>query len=143
MKDIYKKLLKEVKQEAIKLKKYATKDELCKLNLNLLQSDSPCRCIYGQMTENCFNARATELIMLCNDRLYELDNNKPDVKDALNGEIKIVEERVKQNAYSPIEIFIDLPNNFINIDKLIKFLKYEIGNLDFEEYKGIDEMSKD
>jgi hypothetical protein len=51
--------------EATKLKSWATQKELEKLNFNLLTPCNKNSCVYGQMTGNCFNERATELLNCC------------------------------------------------------------------------------
>lgn len=62
---ITKKLKLKVIDEATKLKSCATQKELKKLNFNRLRPNDKSRCIYGQMTKNCFNKRATELLNCC------------------------------------------------------------------------------
>lgn len=58
-------LKRQVAREANLLKKYATKEELDRLNAKLLKPFKEDGCIYGQMTGDCFGSRATDLIHKC------------------------------------------------------------------------------
>lgn len=62
---ITKKLRKQVIKEALNLRKYATKEEISKLNINTLNTMESDLCIYGQMTGDCFSERAIELLNKC------------------------------------------------------------------------------
>lgn len=59
------KLKLKVIDEATKLKSCATQEELEKLNFKRLDPERIQKCIYGQMTGNCFSKRATELLNCC------------------------------------------------------------------------------
>lgn len=54
-----------VKRELTNIKKYATVEELNNLNFYDLNPLDHRFCIYGQLTDSCYNERATELIKLC------------------------------------------------------------------------------
>lgn len=54
-----------VKDEAEKLREFATAEELSRLDAARLYSAIPSLCIYGQMTGDCFNSRAQELLEMC------------------------------------------------------------------------------
>lgn len=58
-------LLELVAQEAAAIRKHAIKSELDQLDFNELDPEAADSCIYGQMTGNCFNTRAKELLTLC------------------------------------------------------------------------------
>lgn len=58
-------LVSEVIKEAKLIKQYATAAEISKLDVFQLDHQDPDYCIYGQMTGNCFNQRANELLHLC------------------------------------------------------------------------------
>jgi hypothetical protein len=73
-------------KELDNIKKYATKEELDKLDIYKLNSASKYDCIYGLLTGSCFSSRATELTKLCTNRLktcfrslslIDLIKNKP------------------------------------------------------------------
>lgn len=57
-------------QEAINIKKYAIPSELKKLDFHQLDENHVEKCIYGQMTGNCENPRANQLIDLCALKVY-------------------------------------------------------------------------
>ncbi len=59
------KLKLKVLDEATKLKSCATQEELEMLSFGRLKPDDKNKCIYGQMTGNCFSERATELLSCC------------------------------------------------------------------------------
>lgn len=111
------KLEKLVIEEATNLKKYATKEELDKLDYATLKEDDIFHCVYGQMTSLCFGYRATQLIDKCIDFKYQhlYKNNKP-----------IISKRYDNNCYySPIERFLIAYKGSKKIKKLIDFLKDE------------------
>lgn len=54
-----------VLKEINNIKINATKEEINNLNIETLKPSQMSYCIYGQMTGDCFNPRATELIQLC------------------------------------------------------------------------------
>ncbi len=65
MDNISNNLKRQVLREANNLKKYATKEELQRLNIELLVPKFQTACIYGQMTGDCYSPRASELIHKC------------------------------------------------------------------------------
>lgn len=114
-----------VKKEAKNLRKFAEKSELRKLNFKVLYPKSQNSCVYGQMTNNCFSDRATELIKKCCERVYDSPNASTDMSKAkLNGNPK---RRIRDRFYSPIEIYITQPDNVENTNgnnkNLINYLK--------------------
>lgn len=140
-----------VKREAKNLRKFAISKELQKLEIDELNSTDGTQCIYGQMTGDCFSARASELIEQCCERVYssnktirgEIDNNV--ANSPLNGKPKD-----RSSYFSPIEVFI--ANNSIkdtddwhdekfilgytaadneNNKRLVKYLKGETNRLTF------------
>ncbi len=54
-----------VNEEALNLKKYATKEEIEKLDFTKLDPQDHRLCIYGQMTGHCANKRSIELQNKC------------------------------------------------------------------------------
>lgn len=135
------KLLKElVIKEAKALKKLATPQELSNLKIENLSTLDRNRCIYGQITGDCFNSRAEELIMDACERVYTPGgvngpdgakiNGKPEY-DRFNSEEQGAGKRVKY--YSPIEVFIDQRSSQTsgNNERLVKFLKGETKTLKF------------
>lgn len=131
-------LQKLVIKEATRLKKHATKEELSKLDFDTLHPDHWQRCIYGQMTGDCFSQRAYELILECAPRVYvaPLSDStscglEPDGK--LNGKPHSIKHHSVRGDYyfSPIERFIYLPGNKGKTKKLISFLKGKTTKLEF------------
>lgn len=51
--------------EVENIKRYATPEEIAKLNLASIDSYDKTGCIYGQMTGSCLSFRATEMIEKC------------------------------------------------------------------------------
>ncbi len=95
---------KRAKAEAIRLREHATQEELARLNLHNLGTTDPDRCIYGQMTGNCNNERAVELIVKSAERVFHTDGGYLTFeKTKLNGK-PTVEDR--NDYYSPIELYI-------------------------------------
>lgn len=54
-----------VKQEADKLKEFAIKEELNRLDFKTLTPERIDLCIYGQMTGDCFSDRSFDLVRKC------------------------------------------------------------------------------
>lgn len=61
---------KEIKQEADNIRKFATKEEISRLNFRDLIPVHSESCIYGLMTGDCNSKRATELIEKCCPKGY-------------------------------------------------------------------------
>lgn len=131
-----------VKEEAKNLKKHADKKQLENLNFKFLDFDSPERCIYGQITGDCFSEEAHNLIQKCAKRVYKSNynelnwesnistcklNGKPEIKKGLG------RDRVEL-FYSPIEVFIAQDKNITNgnNEKLVNYLKGKITRLNFK-----------
>lgn len=114
--------------EATKLKKAASKTELINLSFNRLRTQSTDGCIYGQITGNCFNSRATELIEASCKQVITRSDSCTLVTGTLNGDPKKANRR---EYWSPIEMFIDQPRNKENgnNERLIEFLKDETKTL--------------
>lgn len=109
-------------EEATNLREYATKKELNKLNLKNLYPSCTDTCIYGQMTGDCYSARAHKLISMCTSKIYK--GNLRYFKLNGNPKTETLSERLYlvNEYYSPIEIFIA---NCLSEDKksIINFLK--------------------
>lgn len=128
--------LKKMKELAVKeatnLKKHATKQEIDNLNLFTFDPTSESRCIYGQMTGECYSERSVELIQKCCTRVY---NVKPAVcvrDQKLNGAPTAIDEDKHRGAFyhSPIEVLIWPGNGGKESgEKIIKFLKGETKEL--------------
>lgn len=121
--------------EATKLKASITSSELLRLNIESLDPTSYKTCIYGQMTGDCFNERATELIESCCEKLItgEIGGEVTPVKEA-----KISDEFARNTddgdvKWSPIELFIAQVKNTNNGNnaRLVAFLKGETETLEF------------
>lgn len=121
---ITKELLDEVVKEATLLKQHATPEELGRLNYNIKYWDKH-QCVYGKLTTDCFNDRATQLLNLCARPLTTFPSR-------FHWDDK--ENRVRRNTrkfrrspgggsfYSAIEIYIAHLGDQKNID-LVNFLK--------------------
>jgi hypothetical protein len=115
--------LKRVKQEINNLKKYAKKEQLEKLDFNRLIPESDKFCIYGQMTGNCYNDEAAELIKKCckvetsYGSIYRRFSNPVDFK-----------AREYSSYHTYLEHFIY--NYKHNNENIVKYLKGEISELE-------------
>lgn len=130
-------LRSDVRQEADNIKKYATKEEISRLDFKSLDPKKIDRCIYGQMTGNCDNERAVELITLCAKR-YVKDNQLTMIRvdgferiaSRVNGEtVDQLSLRRASSSYpltqhsSMIEAYILLPG--AKNESLINYIKGE------------------
>lgn len=113
--------------EAKNLKKFATPEELARLNIKNFDPNHTERCIYGLCTGDCNSSRAMELIKWCARRVYNAADTFKNAK--LNGSPSKKGPRswLSMPYLSPIEVFIGR-NKDINDQmnaKLIAFLKGE------------------
>lgn len=127
-------LVKLVRKEADNIKLYAYPNEIEKLSFRKLKVLDPERCVYGQMTGDCYGSRASELIRNCATRVY-LNGSRglcEDVIDNLNGSpqdfaVKLEPTR-RWTYHSPIELFVFLAyvnhNEFAN-EMLLDYIKGE------------------
>lgn len=125
-----------VKKEADKLKRFATQEEIAKLNFGKLEPTNRNECIYGQMTGDCYSGRANELIVECAERVYSVNkhDNAMDKNNRLNGAPTIKKTTDRKYWYhSPIEMFIAYDKNKgVNSKRLIDYLKGYESNLIFD-----------
>lgn len=123
----------DVRKEAENLRKYATKEELEKLDFDKLDSSDRTRCIYGQMTGNCFSQRSAELINNCAITHFE---ELPDAVEEMIGyviekELFFLQKRTDPwvpTSYSAIEAYICLPE--AKNANLISYLRGETETLE-------------
>lgn len=124
-----------VKIEADNLRRFATEEELDSLDFSNLDSSDIHHCIYGQMTGNCLNKRALELIESCCETVYERKSEILGIRRVYNKECGIIKNIYSDDrlAYymSPIEKFILIPFNHGNTIALINYLKGEAKELIF------------
>ena len=137
-------LIKLVKEEARNLKKKATKTELSNLDFKELNPSTPHRCIYGQITGDCFEERAKNLIEKCATKIYQYKENMNGLYNSeLNGKPNFEIQSRKGFSflctpdiihYSPIECFITNPLNKRNGNNktLINYLKGKTKTLRFK-----------
>lgn len=136
-------LKEDVRKEAEALRVHATKEERERLKFDELDVLSKRRCIYGQMTFDCFSDRAAHLISACTQRYFKPDVMVRDDDDLLavttdsilshaNG--NEVENFIKERTdllssahYSAIEAYILLPE--ARNENLIAFLRGETETL--------------
>jgi len=124
---ISRELVKEVHTEARKLRKAATEKELRNLDFSELRVLSPSRCIYGQMTGDCFSSRAEGLIQQCAKHVIDTHSS---IISEVTCELKAVdpsqihqENKYGRYLFSPIEVYIG--NDGADNRQLIAFLKGE------------------
>lgn len=128
--------LKAVKQEARNLKKYATKEELQKLDFETFDPENPQCCIYGQIADNCATPRAVELIKKCCNKMVKSDEwmligaeTFTKLKNRINGKVGDLGRIFASSRYfSSIEAYIVLKD--AKNENLINFLKGKTKNLD-------------
>jgi hypothetical protein len=119
-------------EEAINLKQHATKLELESLCFEELDPMDETRCIYGQMTGDCYNERAVELIVNCCPRVYKASTRFGgiDPEADLNGAPVQSKNRCTE-YHSAIEMLIVKENGGQDAQKkLIAFLKDETQTLE-------------
>ncbi len=125
---ISKRLVKEVHKEAKKLKVTASADELENLDFSYLSPTAGSRCIYGQLTGDCFTSRAIELIKEC----AAVGIHDSDVgSESQSCKIQIGKKtdiRSGNEFWSPIEVYIG--QNGADNKHLIDYLKGDIKKLD-------------
>lgn len=127
MKKVNKTLAELVIAEATALRKLTTDREKQKLSLNLdeLLPNNTDRCIYGQMTDNCFSRRANELILKCATRVYEIPAGvwfSTLSESVLNGKPTKVPDR-KIAYFSPIEKYIFITKSEKGKQALLEYIK--------------------
>lgn len=118
MKKLSKAIREAALKEALAIRQHATQKEIRNLAKSRLQTTQVDGCIYGQMTGNCSNIRAKELLSQCAPVCIDTDNSNeysvsdifdnPDKTDALIQESCSFEYR-KGNyitVWSPIEVAI-------------------------------------
>jgi hypothetical protein len=98
-----------VVNEAKKLRELTTVEERSNLDFDTLDPTEGARCIYGQLTGNCHNDRAEELMKKSCSRVYKYGKGVRQ-PGKLNGSPKKL-KRLKRTGdpigfWSPIEIFI-------------------------------------
>jgi len=103
----------EVKQEADNIRKFATKEEIAKLDFEALWTPSLKLCIYGQMTGHCHSERAIELIEKCAVGYFH--DIYSDFKIDNIGDVK------QQRHFSSLEH--EIHNNPKGNKKLIEYIK--------------------
>lgn len=108
------KLKKLVVKEVLNLRKYATKKEIEKLDLNTLNPEKSNFCIYGQMTGSCFSERAYTLLNKCTEPY----STYLSIMDNKSTEKKFYDS---SRDWSPLEFYIFQPG--ANIKLLIKLIK--------------------
>lgn len=127
-------LIKLVKEEAQKLREHTTQEEKAHLEADMFEGNNGQRCIYGLLTGNCYNSRATELIGLCCERVYNTRNGwLPDIDYAiLNGKPNGTRNRDSVEYFSPIEVLVGDDASYTtmkNAGPIIAYIKGETDEL--------------
>lgn len=122
-----------VVEEATKLKNNISEEEKQKLSFQMLNHKSRVDCIYGQLTGNCDNDRARELMDKCCTRVYSTgDEWFVEVETCkING--NLTPKMRRELFFSPIEVFISQKRNQKNGNNelLVNYIKGEIDELVF------------
>lgn len=137
LEDNYDSLVILVKEEAKKLRIYATKEEIERLDSATLDADKVSMCVYGQMTGNCKNERSMKLIHKCCHRVYSSGCLYTISDSKLNGKPDLLVDPLRRltTYVSPIEKFIlynKNKNNAQNNNILIDYLKGNTNELNFK-----------
>lgn len=110
-----------VVEEIENIKKYATKEEISRLNLKNLDPNLSSGCIYGQMAGSCNNDRGIELIRLCCKTATSFRH----VGDSRVQKTHPRTATVLFDSYSYLENFIFRYNHEHNNKNIISYLKGE------------------
>lgn len=114
-----------VKQEADNIKRFATADEIGRLDFEDLNPKSFNKCIYGQMTGNCSSDRAIDLLNDCTKPFScRLDYREEPIVSCFSQSLRLDDE----NGFSPIEYYIT--KSYAKNDGLIAYLKSETDTLE-------------
>lgn len=121
-------VIKHVMKEIDNIKKYATKEEIAALDVENIDPDSSERCIYGQMTGNCFGDRANVLVNVCASKIQLYNPLHGDILSPEFLNCKKVKRITKDSTNASfLEMFIyQQPHNNKNI---AKYIKGDIGSL--------------
>lgn len=125
-------------QEAVNIKKHASRREVNRLDFDRLNPATITDCIYGQMTGNCYSSRASELICKSAKRVYKIGLNATTLFDdlKLNGKPKPSDRKSQYDSkfFSPIEVFIhNNKGRDVKNQPLVEFLKSEISLSEFKK----------
>lgn len=125
-------LIKLVKEEAKKLREYATIEEKDRLNPRSFNGGSAGGCVYGQLTGNCTNERATELIKLCCEKVYHSNNGYVPRKAlaVLNGKPEGKREVFGFAYFSPIEVLVQDDSGSSGMNNAYPIISYLKGETD-------------
>lgn len=136
-------LIERVVEEATALKQFATKEELSKIDADIIDPFHTDLCIYGQMTGDCHSERASHLFHACAvkgisksimncDELPPLDDHELRFTE-LNTPNGI---KISKSHFSPIEVFIAHAPR-IDLEHLVDFLQDRIndGELNYYDFQ--------
>jgi len=92
----FEQLKEDVRKEAEALRQHATKEEMERLDIEMLNPNSTTTCVYGLITGSCLSERAAELITMGAPVYYSTRNlDTMGIKMSYN-----------QSRWSPIEVYI-------------------------------------
>lgn len=113
---ITKKLKRAVVEEALLLRKYATKKQKNRLSVELLNPLNTDHCIYGQMTGDCNNKKSCSLLRKCAIPFSDsLEVDSPPIYPVYN--------RVNSSCYSFSAIELYICQDGAKISDLIGLIK--------------------
>ncbi len=91
--------------ELLKLRSLLTdaeKERVQSFHTYYISAENPKECIYGRITGDCFNDRATELIIKCSDKFINFEHKTGNFIDNINK--RFVDD--KERTFSPVEVWI-------------------------------------
>ena len=124
---------KEVLKEATLLREHATKDQKDKLVFDQLDGADTCNCIYGQMTGNCYNQEARNLLSKCAKTIVDNLADSEEQEDIVfnsatpvnfKATLEHTSMRNHRSYFSAIEGYITVEGS--KNDELISYIKGEI-----------------
>lgn len=124
-------LIPYVLQEVEGLRKYATKEQKAKLDLNELNPKWDSECIYGLMTGSCKSLEAAELAAKCGLFISfgRVQTSNTTLKDTLSSLIE--EPKVSRSSFnstfSPMEVYISIRP--IDARNILRYIKGSIDEL--------------
>lgn len=120
---------KYVLQEIEGIKKHATQEERDKLDIEFFNPEYKNSCIYGLMTGNCNNERGIELIRLCTQYSYAVDNI---------GEVYVLLQVKPRSRFEELKVRYSLLELYIykaqieTVERLMAYLKGESETFEYE-----------
>lgn len=100
------------------IKKHATKEEISRLDFEEFSPERIDKCIYGQMTGDCFSKRAEQLMPKKHDAIFNLLNGKSKINFIKDMQLN------DEQSFTVLEVFVSLNYKDQNAG-IIRYLKGE------------------